>query len=258
MKNPATSLALLAAVSALGAVSVSAATVTIGVTGDASIRNGTSSNANSNGSQLILVGDAGPTTNDFLRGLFSFDLSDPQLAGATINSVTLKLFIDSATPGKDGTSANNTELIEVFQLTKGFTDTQVTWTVAATGDNWSTPGGDYNPTLLASISANPSTVTSNQEFAFVSLPEFTTVANSALTNSNMLNLFVKLGAENTTRSIFRFNAGTTTNANIAPALYRPQLIIDYTPAAIPEPSSFAALAGLGMLGFAAARRRARR
>lgn len=262
MKSPTQKLPLLAAVSLLGAVSASAATITISVSGDSYIRSGTTlQNTNNNNSQLLLVGDT-TTSGDVMRGVLSFNLGAPELVGATINSVTLKLFADSA-GGKDSSSTvSSTETIQLFQLSRSFNDTQVTWNQAATNTPWTTPGGDYfSSTLLASVNADATTVTANQLFSFTGLDGnfLNSIVGTLAQADKTLGLYLKLATENTTRSLFRLNAGTTTNVNIAAAQYRPQLVIDYTAASpIPEPASFAALAGVGMLGVAALRRRARR
>ena len=255
MQKIVSSIASLGTALALGAAAASADTIRIGVTGDANIRNGTSSGVNSNGSQLVLVGDAGASTYDFLRGVFSFNLNASELAGATINSVSLNLFA----AGADGTSNSGVVTINVFQLNRAFNETQVTWNVASTGTNWTPPGGDFSSTLLSSVSASPVGITANQQFSFGSSASFVSSVTGTLQQTDKtLGLLLKLDIEDTTRSIFRFNAGSTTNVNIAASQFRPELVIDYTPAAVPEPSAFAALTGAGMLGFAVVRRRARR
>ena len=245
---------------ALGVSAASAATLTIGVTGDSYIRSGTTTlqNTNNNGSQLLLVGDT-TTSGDVMRGVLSFNLAAPELVGATINSVTLNLFADSAA-GKDSSSTvSSTETLQIFQLTRSFVDTQVTWNNAATGTAWTTPGGDFSGTALSSVSANATTVTANQLFSFGSSEAFlNSIVGTLAQTDKTLGLYVKLQTENTTRSLFRLNAGTTTNVNIAPAAFRPQLVIDYSVSTIPEPSAFAAFAGLGALGCVGVRRRARR
>ncbi len=246
----ASRILLSAAALSLGATVASAATLSFSVTGDANIRPNT---ANTNGSQLVLVGDT-TTANDYLRGLFSFTLDNPALVGATIHSVSLRLFVETA----DGTSADRNEVIQVFQLSRAFNETQVTWTNATTTTPWTTPGGDFSTTLLSSVTANPRTVTANQSLTFDSSSAFvTSVINTLQQPDKTLSLLLKLETENNQRSIFRFYAGTTTNPNLAAAALRPQLLIDYTAAPIPEPSAFAALAGLGALGFASLRRRRR-
>lgn len=259
MKNPArlASAALCAAM--ISATAATAASVTITSVGDANIRSDQAT-SNSNGSQLVLVGD---TATAAIRGVFSFDLDIPELANATIDSVTLKLFA----AGQDGgTTDTNPVTLDVYQLVTGFDETQVTWNVSSTGTNWSTdggltssPGGAYSGTLLASLTTMATGITANQEFSFASSGDnFSGSVSSTLGGDKTLNLLVKLSSEDGTRDIFRFNAGTNSNpANpLAAAAYRPQLVIEYS--AIPEPSAFVALAGLGALGFVSSRRRVRR
>lgn len=251
MKTPSRAT-LLATALILGAASAPAASLTVNVAGDANIR------ASGSGySQIALVGDT-TTANDYLRGVFSFNLNDPLLVGATINSVTLKLYIN----GDDTASLSSVETLQVFQLAQAFNETQVTWTQAQSGTPWSTPGGDFSSTLLSSVTANPhqDSTAPNQELLFASSADFVaSVASTLLQSDKTIGLLVKLAVEDNNRSIFRISTGTTTGNQsvLAEAQYRPQLVIDYTPSSIPEPSAFSALAGIGALGFVASRRRRR-
>lgn len=244
-----------AALCAAFAVSAaSAATVPIGVSSDANIRSD-QVDANSNGSQLVLVGDLSNANHDVLHGLFSFDLGAIPV-GATINSVTLVLYAN----GQDPTANDSAPVtLQVYQLNSSFNEASVTWNASSTGNNWATAGGDYSGPLLASLSASSTGITANQVFSFTSENAFATSVSATLGGEDKtLNLLVKLSAADGLRNVFRFNAGTKSGAQntLADAQYRPQLVIDFTP--IPEPSAFAAVAGLGAVGLVASRRRSRR
>lgn len=239
MKTSTLTAPLLAAL-ALAALPASAATLTIKAGEDSYVRR-SQGTSNYGSSDMLFVADTA-TANDGMRTLLNFDLGATQLQGATINSVTLTLFIHSP---DTGTSIAGTQTIQVFQLTNSFSESTVTW--------GSSSGGAYNAsTLLSSTTGDASAVTSNQPFTFESSTNFTGIVSTLITQGNDLNLLLRLATEDTTRSVFRFSSTEASNSS-----YFPQLVIDYTPAAIPEPSAFAALAGLGALGLVGARRRRR-
>lgn len=243
MNTSAKPLALLV-LPVLAAASVSAATLHLGVSGDSYVRR-TAGSANYGSDPLLFVADTA-TTNDGMRTLLSFDLSSPALVGATINGVTLTMYIHSP---DTGTSLAGAQTIQVYQLNNSFSEGTVTW--------GNSSGGAYNSTkLLSSAAGDASTVVANQQFVFATSENFQGVVSTLASEAKSLNLLLRLATEDTSRSVFRFSAGS--GAGLSAPAYRPQLTIDYTPAPIPEPSAFAILAGLGALGFTAAKRRARR
>ena len=194
--------------------------------------------SNNNGGNIIfLVGDT-TNTNDFLRGVLAFDLSDPTLTGATINSATLTLVVQSSDTGG---SVNASVTLDLHELATAFDEASVSWTTP-----WTSDGGDFG-SVLASASANASTVQPGDSLDF---------AGSALTDSvsgsvgGSLYLLTKLASEDdAARNIFRFGSIDGVSS------FRSTLTIDYTAAVIPEPSAFALLGGLAALGFVAGRRR---
>ncbi len=252
MKAPSLPHTLLA-VAVFGAAvpAFSQITITLNPTADAGIRSTFTSNNGSSGEML-----AGMVTSaDIIRSVLAFDLSSIP-AGATIHSVSLRLV---TTTTDTGSTATTNLTFNLHQLTQSFTSSGVTWynregtpsatpTLAAQPNPWSTLGGTFNSaTVLSSISANPTTVAGGTAFIFDTGGNFTSAVGSAI--GDMIYLIAKLENEGgSSRNLLRFNTvEATTVAN------RPQLTITYTP--IPEPSAFAALAGLGTLGFAATRRR---
>lgn len=197
-----------------GAQLASADTLVLSPTDDSTIRVNT---VNQGANQAILVGDT-VTANDFLRIALTFDLSNPVLTGATINSATLTLSVRTV----DGTSEDAPVTINLHQLTSSFTNGGVTWTSRDGTNDWTTPGGDFGG-VLTSLSANPRTVTLFQGLDF-SGAGLTSAATSAV--GGPLYLLVKLDVEdNTTRTIFQLASKENTTA--AP---KPVLTIDYTPA----------------------------
>lgn len=248
MKAPQTTLRTLglSAIIALAGTSLSATTLVLNPTGDGYIRASQSAGTatgktQSTTNQIFLVGDT-TTADDFLRGVLAFDLSDSALVGATINSVTLKLVVAST---DTGTSENVSVTLNAHKLTSSFEEASVSWFDRATGNAWTTPGGDFG-SALASASANAATVSANDNISF-SAPGLTSGATDSVGGS--LYLLIKLATEDTAaRNIFRFGTSEATST------FLPTLTIDYT-ASIPEPSAFAALGGLAVIGFAGARRR---
>lgn len=186
---------------------------------------------NQNGSGNLLAGNSASGA-DF-HSFISFDLSAIP-AGSTINSVSLTLaqFADA------GSGATPVQL-DLLQLTRVFVETQVTWNIYSTGNNWTTPGGDFNPTILSSITASAQPTASR---VFGSSGSFVSVVQSAVNAPQPLELMLKLNDESgLTRNLFFFG-----NDEQATSTNRPLLTIDYT--AVPEPSAcLLALGGLGLV-----------
>jgi hypothetical protein len=255
MKPRSLSALLLPAFAAV--LPASAAILELNPVADTYVRGGTSNPGaqllNFSSSTQLLVGTIAGT-GDVARSLFTFNLTDPVLAGATINSVTLTFTID----GNDTGSTNTSVSYSVHQLTQSYTVTEANWANAATGTPWSTytgsplfqgGGGVFNPTSLTSASINPVTTALNNELSFGSSSGLVSLVQSSLTGS--FTLLIKQTTEPASgRNLIRLASQDSTNPD-----RRPVLTIDYTPAPIPEPSAFAALAGLAMLGFASTRRR---
>lgn len=195
----------------------------------------TAQGANAN----ILFGDTA-SANDYLRGVLAFDLTNPLLTGATINSVTLSLTVNIVDTGG---SQPGLQTIELRALTSSFANNTVTWTSRNGTDNWVNPGGDFGG-VLATTTADATTVVPGSNLVF-SGAGLTSSASSAIGGSYYLLL--KLQTEDATRSIFRVvadNGGTTGFST---------LTIDYTP--VPEPS--AAVLAVGGIVLSFTRRRLR-
>lgn len=229
---------------ALAAAPLSAATLILNPTDDGYIRASQNTTQTANTSNLIfLVGDT-TTANDYLRGVLSFNLNNAALVGATINSVTLTLVVQSVDGGASPTSANASVTLSVHELSTAFSESTVSWTTP-----WTTAGGDFGASL-ATTSANAATVTVGSTINFTG-GTGSDLAGSVLDSvGGSLYLLVKLASEDTSaRNIFRI--GSTEGSS----LYYPVLTIDYTAAAIPEPSTFALLGGVAAIGLVAVRRR---
>lgn len=191
------------------------------------------SQGNQSGNGSMLIGQT-TTTDDFLRSVMSFDLSDPLLAGATINSVTLTFTVSQT----DASSSAGAVDLDLHELTQGFDESTVTWTVP-----WTTPGGDFSPSVLASLSADPTTVSNNDELSFTSVALTNNIASNV---GDSVDLISKLAVEDdVARKIFFFYRTGSSR--------RPTLTVDYT--TVPEPSAYAMMAGVVVLGVVACRRK---
>lgn len=136
------------------ATCLSGATVRVVASGDTFLRADGGNAASNFGNAAVLgVGHSG-YPNGLFHGLFVFDLTDPSLKGATIQSATLSWTIAEPDPaGRPGTSLPT---LEVYELRHGFVPREATWMVSAAGMPWGQPGArdpekDRFPTLLATF-----------------------------------------------------------------------------------------------------------
>jgi hypothetical protein len=66
-------------------------------------------------------------------------------SNAIINSATFRVT-------QTGGDKNITLSVGIYQLTQSWVENQVTWNIRSTGNNWTTPGGTFNPTPYATLS----------------------------------------------------------------------------------------------------------
>jgi|GEM_PF-5264084 len=233
------------ALAALSAGPLSAAVLTLTPNADNFIRSdNTGSNTDTN---VLLVGELASGAGN-LRSLLSFDLSSPELVGATINSVTLTLRANDI----DAISTGGTMQVNLNLLDSSFTETGATWLNSGTG-TW-TAGGPYS-TLLSSTSGEVKAAVGTT-FTFASSVDFVNTVASSVSGTGILDLVLKLDDETTTdRNVFRFTSSEPNLSGGVTAAYAPTLTIDYTATVIPEPAGFALLGGGATLGFAGFRRR---
>lgn len=76
------------------------------------------------------------------RSLVQFSLTAIP-SGSVITSATLQLYMTAAPTGASRT-------YDTHRVTRSWSETQATWDRAATGTNWTTPGGDFVGTPTAS------------------------------------------------------------------------------------------------------------
>jgi RHS repeat-associated protein len=78
------------------------------------------------------------------RGLVKFPTPTGIPTGAQITDAKLRMWTTydyGATTG----------FVDVHKLTRGFTETTATWNQAASGTAWTTPGGDFDPSVLSTV-----------------------------------------------------------------------------------------------------------
>lgn len=195
--------------------SVDAQTVTLTPSKDNSIYQ---ENANSSGLGQLYAGLT--CTNNRRRALLQFDLSSIP-AGATITSATLTLNCNSS--GETTNSlytlhALTTAFGEGISLPSGAGGTgataiapDATWANAMTPTPaWTTPGGDFVPTVVSSVSMTPS-----GDQTFPTSANFVSLLQAWLTNPASNFGVIVIGSETTACSARRFGSK---DAGIAPTL----------------------------------------
>ena len=222
---------LLATLCATASLSASAAIVNIAASKDVGIRQNTDTQDDT---AFVPISDAN-NGNGVRRALIQFDISGLP-AGQLIDSAILSITQAGPTPAFDGEVT-----LEVYRLTKDWVETEVRWTEAATGDAWTTPGGDVDPILITSVSTT---------YTFDTQVDFDITGLVQDWYDGTSDNFGVLIRDNgfTTNDKFAFASRTHGGATTAA---EPVLTIDYSP--IPEPGSLALLALGGM--FVVRRRR---
>lgn len=136
------------------------------------------------------------SASDSFRSLLRFDLSTlPSGFAAAETELALDIL------NRDPTSESVSHTLEVFRVIQPYSFSEVTWTTAGPGP-WTHPGGSFDPTVLASAAANPSTVGSGQDLVFTGGEAFTTVIQDELNRDGHLDLLVRSDHENKRRSFF--------------------------------------------------------
>ena len=78
------------------------------------------------------------------HALLQFDLSSIP-TGSTIRAAQLELYLNN--------SSSSSDVIGVHRITQDWTESGATWIERRSGDNWDTPGGDYDATQAAAFGA---------------------------------------------------------------------------------------------------------
>jgi endonuclease/exonuclease/phosphatase family metal-dependent hydrolase len=109
----------------------------------ATLRGGAYANTNY---PTILKTRAADTTDNHRRALIKFDTHNTIPAGTSVTSALMTLTVKT---GSDVASRD----IGVYQVTRSWTETETTWKLRRTGENWMTVGGDLG-SLIAQTSVS--------------------------------------------------------------------------------------------------------
>ncbi len=216
--------------------------ITLGTSKDASMF---SESNNNNGLGNLYTGVAGNIIG-IRRALLQFNISGSIPAGATINSVSLRL-----TQTRQGSSAI-AESLEIRPLlatwgegtgtNKGVgnaaTAGAVTWNSRQFGSNaWSAAGGSYGAASGSAVFG----LTNFVATTFSSQPGMVADVQNWLNNPSLNNGWILKYVNETTG----FGAREIASKENAVAAWRPQLTIDFTP--IPEPNALMLLGAAAMV-----------
>jgi len=191
--------------------------------------------SNGNGGPLAAYNDG---TSNIQNTLIFFDLSSLS-AYHQVTQATLTLTLDSFNfQGNNGGVPTY-----IYQLTKPWVESSVTWNTTDGSTPWTTPGGDMVGTsgtsLTAPFASNSTSVpggntVDGQTFTF----DVTNLVNSWLAGMPNDGMAVVPSGAHTALEFYSNNTGPG-----------PSISID-----VPEPGAYAALAGLVALGISALRR----
>ena len=192
------------------------------------------------GETVMRVGAAQPSQGGFMRGVLGFDLSAIP-SGQAITSVSLTLVVDSGDNSSNLASLGPIDLHEIAGLGDDFIETEVNWFNRRAAAPWTTPGGDFNPTVLASVAAFDPTLAGAVK-TWGTSAAFVAAAQAALDAAVPLQLLLRSPSTEaglTTGEVFaRFHSDDSASLAL-----RPFLAIDFEPAAqVPEPSTLVLLA----------------
>jgi len=209
-----------------------------------------SSQSNSLGAgQAIFVGNNGQ--NAPRRGLISFDIAGNIPAGATINNVQLKLFLNQVPGGVppsptislyrlandwgEGIAGNSTTGANGVGQGVAAGDGDATWNARHFSDAipilWTTPGGDFAATSSASAAIIGATL--NTPYTWGSTPALVADVQSFLNDpTNNLGWLLKANDETIAFSVRGF--WSRESARTGQGSFSPQLLVTYTP--VPEPT----------------------
>lgn len=151
-----------------------------------------------------------------VRSLLSFDLTG---LSANPDAVELRLVRGA---NSTGNPANLDQQFSVYRLARGIVDGQATWLSAASGEPWTTAGGDVDGAALVSVPYNPSTTGQGESLIFPDQPSFRSAVGAAITANTSLNLLIRSDQENSPQRSEAYLSSSEQPAEISP-----RLLLDY-------------------------------
>ena len=148
------------------------------------------------------------------RGIIKFDLTGQATAGTTLTSAKLYLYSYGTLQETNGTTGD----YGAYAVTRAWTDSQVYWTQAQTGSNWTTPGGDFQATPDGT---SPKQSSGGAKVTSVWYPfDVTARVQSWLTSPSSNNGWIIKCTDETKSNQDKFYQSDTANA-----AFRPKLVI---------------------------------
>lgn len=160
------------------------------------------------------IGENSGITKAVSRALIKFDLS-PIPSTAIISSATLTI-----TPESD--RSNNARTLSVYRQKRAWVETEATWNIYSTGNNWQTAGGfganDCEQTSIGHVSISASQTVNVGVDISLTASAIQEIVNGTWTNNGFL---LKVDTEANDQFVY-YSSGAAT------ASYRPKLVIEYT------------------------------
>ena len=161
---------------------------------------------------LLQIGELNNTTASPCRTLIKFDLSS--LVGANIISATLSLFVSED-------YADNARTFRAFRMKRAWVESQATWNIYSTGNNWSTAGGfhsdDCEQTDIGTCDFTDSEAANTEKTFTLTAAKVREWIDGTFTNNGLL---IKADTELNEGYLMHSSSSAT-------AGYRPKLVIEY-------------------------------
>ncbi|MDR1282340.1 MAG: DNRLRE domain-containing protein [Opitutaceae bacterium] len=229
---------------------LSAESLTITTFADAGIRQAAPTTVYASGNQLY-VGTIDGTKPSASRALVAFDLSAVP-ANATITSASVKLFAMVNDGSSVLTDPITTVTLDLHALNSSFGETGATWNSSSSGSNWTTAGGDFDATVLASAQLpTRGTVPAGGRISLLESASLLTLIQQKHAAGSIVYLLLKADSAGETASE-RQTVMLSTREDTTDGASGAQLIISYSTSQIPEASTSALGLGLGGAIVAAA------
>lgn len=143
----------------------------------------------------------GPATagTDVYRSLITFDLASLAFVPETVK-------VRFTVAAKWSGAVAGPQTLRLHRVTRDWVQNQANWTRAATGVDWTTPGGDFSATVLSQVTADPAAVAVGQTIEFPDTPELRQALLEVLDTTGQLQLIVVAANEDSVSNrVFQFH-----------------------------------------------------